>query len=509
MATEVPAEVPSIWPEPFVEDFNDPNWPNLGLGNDEIEKWVLENKQVMVRTVTWNLCAKPPPNKDAIVNTTIPLNKFHVYVVGTEECERSIAQSAINPSKKNWEAYLRDAIGPRYKPLRSHTLQAIHIMVFVHEAIAHMCNVATSAAVAFGVGNTLGNKGAVGLLLRIGSSRLIVVNAHLSAHQNSVKQRNAEFHKINGLMPALLLKKESFYNGAAGGKLSLPLPETTLTSATKDTPSPMVPSAPISSVDASNQAATDEVLQKPADEPSDANKGEVVAANPESGAVTESDLALLNPDSTANTIEPEGNDASKAKTPGNNDEDSDDGEEDPEPASPMPTNVEGAGNVILASKTLDQIADAVIFMGDLNYRIKGNRSVIDKLLSANMHEVMLSNDQLKTSMQAGLSFQKFTEAPLHFKPTYKFDLNSDVYDSGSKQRIPSWTDRILFVPNDNITCLAYNSDSSIKTSDHRPVYASFLVRVNTYVELNELQKAVLPTKGHVKYTSESQVCTVS
>lgn len=55
------------------------------------------------------------------------MSRFHVYVVGTEECERSIAQSAINPSKKNWEAYLRDAIGPRYKPLRSHTLQVKHM----------------------------------------------------------------------------------------------------------------------------------------------------------------------------------------------------------------------------------------------------------------------------------------------------------------------------------------------------------------------------------------------
>lgn len=32
-------------------------------------------------------------------------------------------RSAINPSKKTWEAYLIDAMGPNYLPLRSHTLQ--------------------------------------------------------------------------------------------------------------------------------------------------------------------------------------------------------------------------------------------------------------------------------------------------------------------------------------------------------------------------------------------------
>ncbi|RYH06211.1 hypothetical protein EON65_43160 [archaeon] len=279
-------------------------------------------------------------------------------------------------------------------------------MVFAHEAIAHMCSVATSAAIAFGVGNTLGNKGAVGLLLRIGSSKIVVVNAHLSAHQNSVKQRNAEFHKINNLMPALLLKKESFYNGSAGSKLNLPLPEVSSATVTKDTQSPKDIPEQITATDssikpslASQCSPTSEGIQDEgkSDEQADSNKEVELQPGNDivNGNNTESDLALANPDSTANTVEQEGDSIAKTKTAGNNDEDSDDGEEDPEPPSPLPSTAEAASNVIMGSKTLDQIADAVIFMGDLNYRIKGNRSVIDKLLSSNMHEVMLSNDQLK------------------------------------------------------------------------------------------------------------------
>lgn len=41
-------------------------------------------------------------------------------------------------------------------------------------------------------------------------------------------------------------------------------------------------------------------------------------------------------------------------------------------------------------------------------------------------------------------FQGFIEGPLHFRPTYKFDHQSDTYDSGKKKRVPAWTDRILF-----------------------------------------------------------------
>ena len=36
------------------------------------------------------------------------------------------------------------------------------------------------------------------------------------------------------------------------------------------------------------------------------------------------------------------------------------------------------------------------------------------------------------------------EGPLHFRPTYKFDKNSDDYDTSAKHRVPAWTDRILY-----------------------------------------------------------------
>ena len=136
---------------------------------------------------------------------------------------------------------------------------------------------------------------------------------------------------------------------------------------------------------------------------------------------------------------------------------------------------------------------------------------MDKLLAQNMHEVLQSNDQLTWCMQQKLVLQSgFVEPPLHFKPTYKFDVDSDVYDSGKKKRIPAWTDRILYVAkplkstkdetnrneigNGNgsgIECISYNADFSLRTSDHRPVYSTFVVDVDICIDYSKLINKLL------------------
>ena len=108
----------------------------------------------------------------------------------------------------------------------------------------------------------------------------------------------------------------------------------------------------------------------------------------------------------------------------------------------------------------------------------------------------------------------FTEGPLHFKPTYKYDVGTDVYDTSSKGRIPSWTDRILYIPKKGmVECIAYNSVDMINTSDHRPVYASFRVTlqlpdVDGKANNNSSSSSSMEQKRLPEFTSESQVCTI-
>ena len=94
--------------------------------------------------------------------------------------------------------------------------------------------------------------------------------------------------------------------------------------------------------------------------------------------------------------------------------------------------------------------DRVFWFGDFNFRIKKSREVVDRMLKkySRDHEVfikdLLPHDQLNELFSKGKIFHGFTEKQINFMPTYKFDVNTETYDSSSKQRVPSWTVSILF-----------------------------------------------------------------
>lgn len=54
---------------------------------------------------------------------------------------------------------------------------------------------------------------------------------------------------------------------------------------------------------------------------------------------------------------------------------------------------------------ISEIFDRVFWSGDLNYRINGNRKIIDVLLERKMHDVLIFNDQLSIERNEGNVFQ--------------------------------------------------------------------------------------------------------
>ncbi|XP_056612452.1 inositol polyphosphate 5-phosphatase Ka isoform X1 [Triplophysa dalaica] len=108
------------------------------------------------------------------------------------------------------------------------------------------------------------------------------------------------------------------------------------------------------------------------------------------------------------------------------------------------------------AKNTPRILDhkAVFWFGDLNFRIEDHgMNFIRNCLTSQRFDLLWPKDQLTMMKKKETVLQKFEEGPLNFQPTYKFDLNSDNYDTRvqkawfgltGKKRKPAWCDRILW-----------------------------------------------------------------
>lgn len=67
---------PLIWPEPLADSF-DSQWPQLASSTpkEDVLSWVTTNGKILVRTVTWNLCANPPPASSDIASSLLPRDR--------------------------------------------------------------------------------------------------------------------------------------------------------------------------------------------------------------------------------------------------------------------------------------------------------------------------------------------------------------------------------------------------------------------------------------------------
>lgn len=84
----------------------------------------------------------------------------------------------------------------------------------------------------------------------------------------------------------------------------------------------------------------------------------------------------------------------------------------------------------------------VIWLSDTNYRIDMENNLVRSLAEADELDALVAADQLKRAMDDRVIFVGYEEGPLLFRPTYKYDLYTQRYDSGEKMRIPAWTGRI-------------------------------------------------------------------
>ena len=181
------------------------------------------------------------------------------------------------------------------------------------------------------MGNTLGNKGGVGITLKIGKTKFIFVNSHLAAGQNSVKQRNNDYYKISQKIPDLLVKNMT----KTKSKLILKL-----ANKMKSASPPPSPKKPSLNNENKNESKNENGNNNGNENGN--NSGNNV--NRDSSVGSNSPKITASRDSTNSrpTLDPaDSNPGDSSKDPGE----------------------------------FDQCGDYVLFMGDMNYRIRGNRYV--------------------------------------------------------------------------------------------------------------------------------------
>lgn len=153
--------------------------------------------------------------------------------------------------------------------------------------------------------------------------------------------------------------------------------------------------------------------------------------------------------------------------------------------------------------------DFLVWLGDFNYRLSeglptekvfelvgqplgggGGSTTSIGSLSGGALESLRRADQLCIERAAGRVFSGFSEGPLSFRPTYKFQVGTSLYEARPEKKLrpPAWCDRILWRTSPGVTSprhwrqLFYGSVESIKASDHKPVHALFEVAVKTCME---------------------------
>ncbi|XP_069729818.1 inositol polyphosphate 5-phosphatase K isoform X2 [Phaenicophaeus curvirostris] len=136
--------------------------------------------------------------------------------------------------------------------------------------------------------------------------------------------------------------------------------------------------------------------------------------------------------------------------------------------------------------------DVLFCFGDLNFRIADyGIHFVRESINNKRYSLLWEKDQLNMAKMKESFLKDFIEGPLQFKPTYKFDLHSDVYDTSEKKRKPAWTDRILWKVKNfcqhtskegefseeeqtiSVTLNKYISHMSYGISDHKPVTGTF------------------------------------
>ncbi|KAF2898796.1 hypothetical protein ILUMI_07381 [Ignelater luminosus] len=160
---------------------------NSLLGPIELER-TFPTKEVTIFVGTWNMNGQSPPGE--LNDFVLPTGLEHVpdiLAFGTQEsCSERF----------EWEVCLQETLGPSHVLFHSTSLGTIHLAIFVRRDLIWYCSVPEDASLSVRPGTAFRTKGAVASGFMLFGTSFLFVTAHLTAHQEKVKERVSDVKKI-------------------------------------------------------------------------------------------------------------------------------------------------------------------------------------------------------------------------------------------------------------------------------------------------------------------------
>ncbi|KAH7569763.1 hypothetical protein JRO89_XS06G0262800 [Xanthoceras sorbifolium] len=188
----------------------------------------IENLKIL--TGTWNVGQGRASHDSLISWLGSAASDVGIVVVGLQEVEMGAGVLAMSAAKETvglegssvgqwWLDMIGKTLdeGSTFERVGSRQLAGLLVAVWVRNNIKAYIGDVDAAAVPCGFGRAIGNKGAVGLRLRVYDRVMCFVNCHFAAHLEAVNRRNADFDHVYRTMTFV---RPNLSNAVAAGASS-------------------------------------------------------------------------------------------------------------------------------------------------------------------------------------------------------------------------------------------------------------------------------------------------
>ncbi|CAG9773893.1 unnamed protein product [Ceutorhynchus assimilis] len=170
---------------------------NSLLGPPELDR-LCPNREITIFVGTWNMNGHSPPQE--LNDFVLPTGIKHVPDILTFGTQESCSE------RLEWEVSLQETIGPSHILYHSTSLGTLHLCIFIRRDLIWYISIPEDASLSVRPGTAFRTKGAVASSFMIFGTSFLFVTAHLTAHQEKVKERVGDVKRIvNSLdLPRLL-----------------------------------------------------------------------------------------------------------------------------------------------------------------------------------------------------------------------------------------------------------------------------------------------------------------